>query len=287
MSGRLANSWALVKASAAVLRSDPELVIYPIVSSIACIVVTITFLAPAVLWVSAQPHAGPQEIERGLHSPVYYAGLFLFYLAQYFVIFFSNSALVGAAVVRLRGGAGTRGDGFKIAAGRIGAIFGYALLAATVGVVLRTISERLGFVGRIVIGLIGLAWNIATFLVAPVLIVEGVGPIDSVKRSASLLKKTWGEQLVVDGGIGLVFGLLLVACLVTWGVLVVPLAAAQSVVAIVVVSAFMVLAIMGLILIQASLSGIFTAALYLYAMDGRVPPGFDEAGIQGAFRPKK
>ncbi len=101
------------------------------------------------------------------------------------VIFFCNTALVGAALIRLRGGDPTVADGFRIAASRVGPILGYAFIAATVGMVLRAISERSGFLGRLVVSLVGFAWNLATFLAVPVLVVEDVGPIEAVQRSAS------------------------------------------------------------------------------------------------------
>ena len=53
---------------------------------------------------------------------------------------------------------------------------------------LRMISERSGNLGRIVTSLVGLAWNLATYLVVPVLVIEGVGPVEAIKRSAGLLK---------------------------------------------------------------------------------------------------
>jgi hypothetical protein len=112
-----------------------------------------------------------------------YAFVLLFYVVQYFVIFFCNTALVGAAMIRLRGGDPTVGDGFRIAVSRIQPILGYALIAATVGMVLRAISERSGLLGRLVIASVGLAWNLATYLVVPVLVVEDVGPIEAVSAA--------------------------------------------------------------------------------------------------------
>jgi len=168
---RLSNSWELVKASAAVLRSDKELVVFPIVSAIGVLIVTATFAVPLFL--------------AGLFDQMYTDGhglqplgmlvAFLFYLVQYFVIFFANTALVGAAMIRLDGGDPTVGDGFRIAMRRAGPILGYALISATVGLILRTIAERAGILGRLVISLIGLAWNLATYLVVPVLAAEDVG----------------------------------------------------------------------------------------------------------------
>ena len=146
-----------------------------------------------------------------------YVLAFLFYVVSYTVIFFCNTALVGAAMIRLEGGDPTLRDGFRIAFDRLPQIIGYALIAATVGMILRWISERAGIVGQIIIGIIGFAWNIATFLVVPVLAVEKVGPIEAIKRSAGLLRRTWGEQLVGNAGIGIVFGLSRFLFIVTWG----------------------------------------------------------------------
>src|SRR5262245_22771845 len=201
---RLSNSWELVKASAAVLRADKELVVFPIVSAIGTLIVTATFALPLFL-------AGMFDsmyVDGKGFQPLGMAVAFLFYLTQYFVIFFANTALVGAAMIRLQGGDPTVGDGFQIALRRIGPIFGYALISATVGMILRAIAERAGFIGRIVISLIGLAWNLATYLVVPILAVEDVGPIEAIKRSTALLKRTWGEQVVGNAGLGAVFGLI-------------------------------------------------------------------------------
>ena len=127
-------------------------------------------------------------------------------------------AVVAGALIRLEGGEPTLGDGFAAAFDRLPAIIGYAAIAATVGMVLRYISERTGFIGRLVLGGLGVAWSLATFLVAPVLVVEGVGPIQAITRSASLLRTTWGEQVAGNVGISLVFGLAGVAVMVLAGV---------------------------------------------------------------------
>ena len=187
---RISNSWQLVKASAAVLRADKELIIFPIVSGIGVIIVTLTFALPMFL-------AGLFDAAFfGQNQVVGLLVAFLFYLAHYFVIFFANSALVGAAMIRLRGGDPTVDDGFRIALKHVGPILGYAFVAATVGMILRWLSERSGTLGRIVVSLVGIAWNVTTYLTVPVLVMEEVGPIEAIKRSASLLKKSWGEQIV-------------------------------------------------------------------------------------------
>jgi hypothetical protein len=166
-------------------------------------------------------------------------------------------------------------------------IFGYALIAATVGLLLRMIQERLGLIGRLVVGFIGLAWTVATFLVVPVLASKDVGPVDAVKESVELLKRSWGENLIGNGGIGVVFGVLMVLAVLVGAALIGAAVAMQSVVAIVVAGVIVVMGFVLLGLVQASLQGIYSAALYRYAEAGEASVGFDQALLQQAFAPKK
>ena len=277
---KFSHSWSLVKSSAAVLRSDKELLVFPLLSAVCCIIVAASFFVPAIL---GGLFAGLREENA---NPLLYVFLFAFYVVQYFVIIFFNSALIGAAMIRLRGGDPTVADGFRIAMSKLPAILGYALISATVGVILRALQERAGFIGRFVVGLIGLAWTIASFLVVPVLVSQDVGPIDAVKRSAELLKKTWGQNLIGTGGIGLVFGLGIFALAILGGVLI-ALAVSTGIVSIIVTTivAF-VLALLLLILIQAALQGVYAAALYRYATEGEAGESFDNALVAGAFKVK-
>jgi hypothetical protein len=214
---------------------------------------------------------------------------FAFYVAQYFVIFFANSALVGAALLRLDGRQATAGDGFRMALQRIGPIFGYSIIAATVGMILRWLRDQgrnsgLGIVTAIASGILGAAWNIATYLAVPVLVMEGVGPIEAIKRSTGYLKRTWGEQLIGNLGIGLVFGLLGTVVVIVGIGLVTAVAMTGLVAAIVAAIALVVVAVLIIALIGATLSGIYRAAVYRYATTGQVGAGFDPALVQGAFR---
>lgn len=286
MFSRFSNSWELVKASYAVLRSDKELIVFPLVSFIGVVIVTITFALPMAAAGIFQDLAEG----RSARTQAQVLGLvigFLFYLVMYTVIFFSNTALVGAALIRLRGGDPTLRDGFRIASQRLPAILGYALISATVGMILRAISERSGLIGQIVVSIIGFAWSVATFLTVPVLVVENVGPVEAVKRSASLLKKTWGEQLVGNFSIGTIFGLLIVAAILLGGALITAAAATKSVGLVVMVTVVVVLAVLALALVSSALGGIYQAALYRYATDGDTGGYFSEDLIQGAFKAKR
>jgi hypothetical protein len=277
---RITNSWELIKASAAVLRADKELIVFPIVSSISVLIVTATFALPMLL-------AGFfDSLVAGEYQALGVVVAFMFYLVQYFVIFFANSALVGAAMIRLRGGDPTVGDGLRIAFGHTGAILGYALISATVGMILRWISERGGIIGRIVSSLIGLAWNVATYLVVPVLVMEDVGPVEAVKRSVELLKETWGEQIAGNFSIGLVFGLLSLLAMFVGVPLIVLAVTSESVALIVLAVLVLVLVLVFMGLINSTLSGIYTAAVYQYAVTGETGGYFRQDMVQNAFRQK-
>lgn len=278
MAGSLANSWSLVKASAQVLKQDRELLVFPLLSGIATVLVAVTFILPLALAGGAEWFSGEQTS--------YFAWVvgFLFYMVQYTVIFFFNSALVGAALIRLEGGDPTVSDGMSIAMDRIGAILGYAALAATVGMILRAVSERVGFVGRIVAGFVGLGWTLATYLAVPVLVSKNVGPIDAVKESAGLFRRTWGEQMVASFGIGWAFFLMGVSWTLVVVAVITGLATLGAGAALILPA--IGLAVLGYILLgllASALQGIYTAALYRHASGGRVE-GFDATMLTGAFR---
>jgi hypothetical protein len=279
MAGRFANSFALVKASANVLRLDKELMVFPLMSGIATILVTASFVAP-IFWVG-----GPEIFAEG-ESASYtaYAFGFLFYLAQYTVIFFFNAALVGAALIRLDGGDPTVSDGLAIASKRMGSILGYAAIAATVGMALRFISERVGFLGKIAVGFLGMAWTLTTYLTVPILVTKDIGPIDAVKESALIFKRTWGEQVIGNFGLSWAIGLIGVAWTLLCIGAMMGMASLGMGMTILAAMGVMVMGYVMLALFASALNGIYTAALYRYAMTGET--GLFDAQIMGnAFRP--
>jgi hypothetical protein len=279
------RSWQLVKASWAVLQADKELIMFPIISAITLIIVTIVLLVPSAIVTFTLSAAGTSE--EGLNA-IGMVGLFFFYLVSYTISIYFNTGLVGAAMIRLDGGDPTLSDGFRIANERLTTIIGYAAISATVGMILRVIEERSGIIGDIVAGIIGAVWNVATFLVIPVLVVNNVGPIEAVKESASLLKKTWGEQITGGfsiGGIFFLFYLLIIAAGILLAAAIGSVTESAMLVGIVVV--VMVIALLVLGTIQSAISGIYQAALYRYAAMGVAPDNFDIETIQGAFKPKR
>ncbi|RDZ26068.1 DUF6159 family protein [Lysobacter silvisoli] len=276
MFDKFSRSWQLVKASAGVLRSDKELMLFPILSGAATLVVLATFLIPMFALRVFENGVGVGGVVFG----------FLFYFCQYSVIIFFNCALVGAAMIRLDGGDPTLRDGINAAKSRLPAILGYAAIAATVGLILQSLKDRdNNFLVRMIGAGLGAAWTLATFLVVPVLVSQDVGPIEALKRSIALLKKTWGENAIGNVGIGAVFGLIMLLVVLA-GVGLTYLAAQASVGLAVAVAAVFVTLMLLLGVYQAALSGIYSAALYRYAHDGQAPEAFRALQLESAFRTK-
>jgi hypothetical protein len=275
---RFSRSWALIKASGAVLRQDKELLVFPLFSAIASIVLIASFAIPLILAEGSFESQDP--------SPGLWLAVFLFYLLQYFIVFFFNAALVGAAMIRLEGGDPTVADGIRIASSRLVPILGYAAIAATVGMILRMIEERAGFIGRWIAGLLGIAFTVATFLTVPLLIARNMGPVEAVKESASLLKKTWGENIIGNAGIGIVFTLLYL-CVGTIGLLwIFVMAGTDNGPLILIAIALTVLAMVALALVHSALQGVYSAALYRYVADGEPSASFSGELLEGAFKVK-
>ncbi|MBN2046906.1 MAG: hypothetical protein JW750_03585 [Anaerolineaceae bacterium] len=278
---QFARSWALTKASFEVLKKDKELMIFPIISSVALMVVSASFFIPMALGnlfdsvaLKGFPVAG-------------YVVLFGFYVVQYLVMNFANTALVGAAGIRLRGGDPTVGDGFRIAMSHFWPILGYSLIAGTVGMLLKMFSEKSKGWGRFIISLLGAGWNVLTFLVVPVLANEDVGPIEAIKRSWDLLKRSWGEQIIGNTGIGLVFGLgifALIVVMVGGGAGLSILLESWIPAVFFGVGLIVLLTFAGFL--QSTLKGIYSAAVYAYAVNGQVV-FFEEDQITSAFLPRR
>lgn len=275
--GRLRSGWALAVQSCRVLMLNKRLLVFPLLSGLATVFVLATFVAGA--WAS-----GILKREEAIGDATAWVVLFGWYFANYFVIVFFNAALVSCAMTAFRGGEATLGGGLRAACARVRHIVAWALLAASVGVLLSMIEERVALVGKIVIALLGATWTVATYFVVPALVFEDLGPLDAAKRSVAILKKSWGESLVSNAGIGLATFLatlvLLVFTAATFGVV----AAKASSLAVALVGAALFVAIVLLsILAGSALKSIALCALYMYATEGRVPQAFAGAGLEYAF----
>lgn len=275
---RMSRGWELAKASWTVLRLDKELLFFPVISGVACLIVLASFAVP--LWSTGYLQTVMEEQARD--NPLGWVILFAFYFVNYFVIVFFNSALIGCAIIRFKGGDPTLADGFHAALARLPQIFAWALVSATVGVILRMIESRSERVGQVVAGLLGMGWSVVTYFVVPVIVIEKAGPVTATKRSLSILRKTWGEALAANFGIGLIVFLGMLVGIVPFMLGVAALAAEMMVLGILLIVAGVGLMIL-VGVISAALDGILVGAVYLYAAEGEVPQQFDRRLLRDAF----
>jgi hypothetical protein len=272
--GRFSRSWQLFTSSWRVLRSRKELAVFPLLSGAAVLVVAVIFLTSAVFTIDFDAEGNGARIGT-------YALLAGFYLVTAYVTIFFNAALVSQANIALKGGDPSVAGGLRTAGSLAGKLVPWALLSATVSMVLRVIEERLGFVGRIISGLIGLAWNLITFLVLPVIVIEGAGTKQAVVRSKDMFRETWGENVLGNAGIGL-FGVLLFLPAFALGALGVVAGGAVLWVCLGIAVVWVLVAAV----VTSALSGIYQTALYHYAASRTVPQEFAGVDLGDAFRQK-
>ena len=281
--GRTATTWQLMKDSWGVLMRDKELLVFPLASGIACLLVLVMFVVPVL----GMGVAGARGALRGNGELAGYVLLFCWYLANYFVVFYFNAALVDFVLTRIAGEEPTLRGSLRAAAECLPQIAAWAFLSATVGVVLNALQSRAGFLGRLVISVIGFAWALVTYFVVPVIVVERKGALEAVGESKDLLGKTWGRQIVS----GLAYGLI-------WFLLALPAFAAIFAAIVGVVAshghsaggwgglgalAVVYLIVLGIVL--SALRSIFGAVLYRFAKTGQAPDGFAETDLRAAMRP--
>lgn len=266
--GRIGRSFQLVGHSYRILMQDKELMILPLISGV--------FIFMAV--VAMAFGFGLDTARIGRHGPDTYVPLFLMYVVTYTIGIFFQAAVVAGATERMRGGDPTIGSALSAAGRRIGAIVMWALVAATVGVAIRAIHDRFAVVGRIVAGVLGAAWSLATFFVVPVLVLEEHSIPDSFRRSVSVFRQTWGES--VAGGVTLG-----VAAACAWITLIAVTGLTAMAIGEFAVPVFAVGAIFLMIFFSA-LQGVYVASLFRYATEGRAS-GMDTTLLGQAFVPKK
>jgi hypothetical protein len=276
---RIARTQAIMSAAWQILWEDKTLLLLPIASSASLMLLTASFAVPAILGAltGASMADGLQEIESWS-----YAGMFLFYVLTYGVAIFFNAALAICVLRKLEGTQATILDGLREALSCFPQILGWALVSATIGVVLKTIERRSGFVGNMVARMLGLAWTVATFLVVPVLVAERKGPLEAIQASVQLLRRTWGEDLLAGLGFGLLYFFWAIP-----GVFAFVIGAGMIATHPILAIAIMVLAILyfpllGLVL--STMSTIFDVVLYRYASTGIITPGFDRDLLDGSFQ---
>jgi hypothetical protein len=280
MFATLRRSYLIFRQSLAILSQDKELLLFPLLSGIFTMLAfgSMVFGGVTTGLFEHLSKSGDRSIQGNLTG---YALLFVWYFISWFIVIFFNVAVIHCAKMRLDGGDPTVADGFRAAAQHLPRIAMWALISASVGLILKVIAERGKLVGKIISGLLGAGWSIATYFIVPVMIFENRSLRDSVRQSTALISKTWGESLVAAGGIG-AFAMLMAIP----GLALPIIGMFISATAAIALLGTMVVYWIGLAVVSSALSAIFRTGLYLYAAEGRTPPGYDEDYVKNAFAPK-
>jgi hypothetical protein len=264
--GRFSRSWQLMKTSLGVLRKDKEIMLFPVFSFVACAIILLSFFAG--FWFVGLP-----SIDSTLW--VWVIVMILVYFILFFIVIFYNTAIIACGNIRLNGGDPTVADGLRIASENISRILIWALISATIGMILQAIREKAGWAGRLIAGIIGFAWTYVTFFIIPVLIFEKKGIAPSIRRSASLFKQTWGETIIGTFGFGVIF-----VALALPGILPIVLGfyiGSATGVIVGFIIAFFYWAVIGVV--ASATNGIYVAAMYQFATKKQLPSEFDASLI--------
>ncbi len=277
MPGTFSDSWKLTKTAFRLIGEDRALLVFPIVGGLSILAV-FALLVVGVVWlfpyVSASGSGTNGYVALGV-------GMFLAaYFVATFISVYATAGLVAAATLKLGGQQPTAADGWRVARARVGRLATWAIISASVGLVIQLIASRVRGIAGMVIGLAGGAtWALISYFMIPVVLYEDTGAWASLKRSGHLFVSTLGRTLVsnlvidliVGGGIfaGILIGVYGIFLLTSGAVL---LGVVLIGVALTVATIFA--------LIGATAEGILRAALYRYATTGKI----EEDLLPGAYR---
>lgn len=256
MFASISRGWALTKSSFRVLKMDKEMMALPLIS--AAILLVVWLLGGAALYALAG------AVGLGLALVL----VFALYVASYSVVIFFNTALVQMASIRFNGGDPVLKDGFRGAWARKWRILQWAIVAATVGLILNILegaarsaeNAAVRIIGQIAVWIAGAAWNVASFFVIPVIVFKDLGPGAALKESLGVWKRAWGESATGSFSTTIIFILLAIpAVLLLFFVPVVPVVIAA------------VVYLVALWAMSTAVHAILVTALYQYATTGALP----------------
>lgn len=266
---RLSNGWKISKVCFRMLNANKQLLLFPLFSGLSILLVIVSFF-----WFMNNGAEADSSLISQMNGPAVFALWFLFYVVAYFIVVFFNMALVHCARLYFEGKETSLGKGIGFSLGRIGVIFSWAMFAATIGLVLRILQNNLGLVGRIVTGIAGFVWSIASFFAVPVIAYEDLGPGDALKRSAEMMREKWGESLVASFSFGL---FQLICTVVLMLITVFAIQVYEGLGAIVFAVGIAIIAI-----VSSAMQTILTAAIYC-DINGNKIPGIEPESFDDLF----
>jgi hypothetical protein len=294
---RFKAGWALGGDALGLVKHHPKLMVFPVISALAfvAIVAQAYFFAfpTSVLFFAVVELFNSGHGAELWSSPLFLSliGRLCWLLVSYILLWaagiFVNTALCGTILAFHSTGKMSLRAGLGLAVKRLPQIIGWAVFAATVGLLLsavtRVLEDYMSWAGWLLGSIVETAWSVSVYFVAPVLAAEGVGPVGAVKRSVGIIKKQWGQMAGSEFSVFWrlwPFHLAGFACLI--GLYAVPVESVRLI-CLCGLAAYVVVtpALQGL------MSGIVCTNLYRFAAAGAVPPGSDGTTYGAAFDRQK
>jgi hypothetical protein len=268
------RGWEMSKLSMSVVKKDPELLVYVIISGLMSLSCLVGMAIPQFL--EMEWAVNPD----GSFTSAYLSFTFVAYMLLSIIVVFWNCAIVANANIRLTGGNPNFQDGFKAAIAKLPIILVWGIIAGTVGLLLKFLegaarssdNDAMKAVAMLVHLIGGLAWWVMTFFMLPHLILEGKSVGDSLKSSKAMFFRTWGENITSGLGIGMV------------GFLIgIPLVLLTIVLFVSIGPAGLLVGAIGLGLLLAwtnAAEQVAVVALYRFASDGKMPRLYQDLGMK-------
>jgi hypothetical protein len=321
--GKFKPSRLLITTSLIVLRQNLKLLLFPMLTVVSILGIVLFFALPVVLMPTGQPiwtgghwlavehrifEGSPSRpfretvaaVNRGDPSvqvevdyrdsrPRQWLTIYLAigYLACMFIATFSNVAFANEIFNALNGRDVSVGSGLRFAWSRVGSILVWSLFAGVVGLLIQSLERRFGWIGKIILRLVGVVWSVASVFVIPVIVRDaGMNPVELLQKSAGTLRKTWGETLIGYAGIQFAVTMLLLASLSVAVMTALPAVAFGAWPIAVAIAVVWLVAVMSLGYVSGVADQIYRCALYVYACEGVMPEPFSAEMMDMAWKVK-
>jgi hypothetical protein len=155
--------------------------------------------------------------------------------------------------------------------------------------IIRALEERFALLGRIVAGMLGLAWSVASIFAIPILVREPelANPFEVLSKSARTIKATWGEMLTGYLGMQGTNLLFLWCSIVYWAGSGALAFALSNPWLLLIALAPWLMCLFAYTYLSNIASRVYLCALYLYATEGAVPGPFDASMMVSPFKARK
>jgi|SRR3989344_2219495 len=271
---RISTGWKITKQSFKVLKADKEIVLFPIIGGLLTLAITAIFIIPFILGT-----IGASLINESFANVTMYIILFVYLIVVYFINLFFEGAVITSAMQRFSGKNPSFSDGLKGPSKRIPALFVWAIINAIAAILLSLLSRagknhgKVADIGAQVASTTAkIGWSLLTFFMLPILIFEHKSTWESMKKSKDLFIKTWGENITAQITTGGIFGIAIFIGIIP--ALLSLLLGIKSFIMVSIIIFFIWICIVSII--SASVNGILRAALYQYAIKGKLPQVYDQ-----------